>query len=79
MRLVTEDDREYYRQVWGFDPVAERRLVGGKFQYRAEFPLSCDPRLTAADVKIAAEVTFSKRGEVINHIVLFKFVCDCIT
>ncbi len=69
---MAEDDRDYYRQVWGFDPVADRISVGGKFQYRTEFPLSCDPRLTAAGVKIAAEVMFTKRGEVLNHIVFFK-------
>ncbi len=72
MALVTEDDRAYYREVWGFDPVADRRTVAGKFQYRAEFPLTCDPRLTAAGVQIAAEVTFTARGEVVNHIVFFK-------
>ncbi len=72
MRLLTEDDRKYYREVWGFDPEADRKRVGAKYQYRSEFPLSCDPRLTAAGVKIAAEVTFSTRGEVINHIVFFR-------
>lgn len=69
---MPEVDREYYQQVWGFDPVADRITLPGKFQYRSEFPLSRDPGLMAAGVKITAEVTFTTRGEVLNHIVFSR-------
>lgn len=72
MRLVIEADREYYKSVWGFDPVDDRHIVEGRFQYWAEFQLPGDPRLTAAGVKIAAEVTFVARGDILNHIVFIK-------
>src|SRR5271157_711010 len=67
---MDEDDREYYRQLWGFDPVTGRiTLTGGHYRYVAEFPLACDPGLEAAGVTIAAEVTFSEGDRVYNHIV----------
>ncbi len=69
---MIENDRDYYRQVWGFDPVADRLTLPGKYQYRQEYPLLCDPNLSAAGVMIAAEVTFTLRGEVLNHIVFRK-------
>ncbi|HMF30282.1 MAG TPA: HEAT repeat domain-containing protein [Candidatus Lokiarchaeia archaeon] len=70
---MLEEDREYYRRVWGFDPDVDRiQLAGGEMRYRADFPLSRDPGLTAAGVKIAAEVTFHPRGKIYNHIVFSR-------
>lgn len=70
MLRLNEKDRQYYTQVWGFDPVMECvPLTGGESQYRAEFPLPNDPGLANAGVTIAAEVTFSAEPRVINHIV----------
>jgi hypothetical protein len=70
---VDDRDRDYYRQVWGFDPVAGRiALAGGHYRYAAEFPLARDPGLNAAGVVIAAEVTFSEGNRVYNHIVFHR-------
>jgi hypothetical protein len=67
---VDEEDRDYYRRVWGFDPITDRiALPGGEVRYRAEFPLTQDPGMLAAGVTIAAEVTFHPKGKIYNHIV----------
>ncbi len=50
---------KYYREVWGFDPVTERKDLGlGKFRYERPFSLTQDPPLEAAGITMLARVDF---------------------
>src|SRR5271157_1068455 len=70
LRVPRVVDEEYYKEVWGFDPATEKEILSaGKFRYHTVFPLAEDPGFLATGVTIAAEVTFSTRGDVKNFIV----------
>lgn len=57
------EDRDYYRQYFGFDPVADSVDLGnGRFRLEATFPLEWDPVLRARGVTITARVDWQGRG-----------------
>ncbi|HMF30839.1 MAG TPA: hypothetical protein VKK79_05470 [Candidatus Lokiarchaeia archaeon] len=60
---LSSSDREYYRAVWGFDPVTDRTTTeDGMFRYEASFPLDQDPPLQAVGVTIIARVDWNSGG-----------------
>ncbi|OLS15166.1 MAG: hypothetical protein RBG13Loki_1211 [Promethearchaeota archaeon CR_4] len=68
---------EYYRDTWGFDPVRDwinRNEDTGAFE--EWYPLSSDPNLCNAGVKIGARVTFNKYLELLNNEILFRCPVD---
>ncbi len=63
---------QYYRDVYGFDPVRDRIPLSGdlrRWAYYAEFPLENDPSLKQAGVKIGASVEVF--DEVIKNSIIF--------
>ncbi|GAB4312275.1 MAG: hypothetical protein Kow0069_12980 [Promethearchaeota archaeon] len=66
-------DREYYRNVHGFDPVTSRIYPSKNprvFWYEQEFSLSADPPLDRAGVLICARVEVD--GDSITNRIVFK-------
>lgn len=70
---VDPADREYYREVHGFDPVTLREPLnrrGTHYRYEKGFPLASDPAMHAAGVTIWARVDVL--GEKIRNRIVFK-------
>jgi Leucine-rich repeat (LRR) protein len=74
--LLTEEDIEYYKNTWGFNPKAERikirdsnDLVIG-FRYEEGFPLDNDPLLDENEVSIWARLDVI--DDKITNYILFK-------
>ncbi len=69
---ISPAERQYYRDVFGFDPITnviplnEWYLV---YRFEAWYPLSQDPALNASGVEIGARVDEDREGLVHNHIV----------
>ncbi len=64
-------DRAYYRETWGFDPVADARDIGdGWRRLEAWFALEHDLPLQAAGVTIGARVDW--RGEEVRNRIVFR-------
>ncbi|GAB4318642.1 MAG: hypothetical protein Kow0069_21870 [Promethearchaeota archaeon] len=64
------DDAEYYRNVWGFDPVVDRTWRSkNEFWYEECYDLVNDASLREAGVKICARVVAKKNRRVRNYIV----------
>ncbi len=55
--IVAVPSVKYYREVWGFDPVTERKDLGhGNFRFERPYPLTQDPPLQAAGITMLARV-----------------------
>ncbi len=62
---------KYYREVWGFDPVKERKDLGhGKFRYEHLFSLTQDPPLEVAGITMLARVDFL--GNTSHNRIIFR-------
>ncbi len=69
--LLPESTRDYYRSTWGFDPVADCRILGsGRFQYEECFPLTEDLPLQAIGITICAHVDWE--GEDVRNRIVFR-------
>ncbi len=68
---MTVPSVKYYREVWGFDPVTERKDLGhGKFRYERPYPLIQDPPLEAAGITMLARVDFL--GNTSHNRIIFR-------
>ncbi len=74
-RTLTDAERAYYRETWGFDPEVDRtHLPSGDYRYEAAFPLPQDPELANAGVMMVAQVTFTPRITPASNRIVFR--CD---
>ncbi len=68
---MTVPSVKYYREVWGFDPIAERKDLGhGKFRYERPYPLTQDPPLEATGITMLARVDFL--GNTSHNRIIFR-------
>ncbi len=82
---ISKEERQYYREVYGFDPIVEKQTFGSPkhvadqeknpyraiYRYETQFPLLADPPLNAIGVQIGARVDVDRAGNIFNRI-LFK-------
>ncbi len=72
---LTPEERAYYRETWGFDPVTDKKdsppLPRVLYYYETLIPLENDPDLQAAGVTLHAWVEVDEEGVSHNRI-LFK-------
>ncbi len=69
--ILEVPSRKYYREVWGFDPVTERKDLGhAKFRYERPFTLTQDPPLEAAGITMLARVDFL--GNTSHNRIIFR-------
>ncbi len=72
---INEDERDFYREVWGFDPTVALSVPEGtgtmyyKYRYEAEVPFPNDLSFGKAGVQILARVDTDKTGRAHNSIV----------
>ncbi len=67
---LSEAERAYYRETWGFDPVEDcLSSIHSERRYEASFPLAQDPPLQTAGLTIAARVEWKGR-DIHNRIVI---------
>ncbi len=70
---LTPAERAYYRETWGFDPVADKKdsppLPYVLFYYETPIPLENDPELQAAGVTMHTRVEVDEEGVSHNRIV----------
>ncbi len=72
---LPESTRDYYRSIWGFDPVADCHILSsGSFWYEECFPLPEDLPLHAVGIKICARVDWE--GEDVHNRILFRRIDD---
>jgi hypothetical protein len=70
----SENDREYYRTTWGFDPISDRIMPPAqkhsmKYYFNEDIPLENDPELAGAGVSLHARVEVNWNNESHNRIV----------
>ncbi len=70
---LTPEERAYYRETWGFDPVADKKdspsLPHILYYYDTVIPLDNDSELQAAGVGLHARVEADENGKSHNRIV----------
>ncbi len=72
---LPESNREYYRSTWGFDPVADCRILSNKsLRYEECFTLSQDLPLLSIGITIGARVDWE--GNNIHNRIVFRRVDD---
>ncbi|OLS13447.1 MAG: hypothetical protein RBG13Loki_2901 [Promethearchaeota archaeon CR_4] len=70
-KSLTPQRWDYYKQVWGFDPVSDCiQLKKGWLRYEVWFPLEHDPDFHAIGVGIGARVDW--KGEKISNAIIFR-------
>ncbi len=73
---LTSEERAYYRETWGFDPVADKKALPSLhevlYYYESSIPLEKDPELTSAGIMMCARVEVDAQGKSHNRIVFTR-------
>ncbi len=73
---LTLKERAYYREAWGFDPVADKKVSPPRpdvlYYYESSIPLENDPEIRAVGIMMHARVEVDADGRSHNRIVFTR-------